>query len=233
MKRMIAMVAILAAAMGCGDDDAPMTNDAGTTDSGTAAVDSGTPVQTDSGTPVQTDGGTMSGDPCTPAEGQGAITTLGCNGAVPGPQENNATFGRCTPGDMSDMFQGSCGAGDICLETVEGAGFCSQVCDPGPAGIGTGGCPTGSRCFAIGDSLAVCFADCNDASECSAENTCDEDGSCFPEFMAPDMDAGMPDMDAGTPDMDAGTPDMDAGTPDMDAGAPEMDAGVPEVDAGE
>lgn len=221
MKRMIAMVAILAAAMGCGDDDAPMTNDAGTTDSGTAAVDSGTPVQTDSGTPVQTDGGTMSSDPC--AATDDFASTVGCNGDPVGPDAPaNAFFGTCTPSDDPMMFRGSCTSERGLCAADEGAteGYCLELCEPSGMQYNTttSTCPSGSRCFTLQADFAICFPDCRSAADCHEGQVCDDEGSC---------------VDEEEPEMDAGTPDMDAGTPDMDAGAPEMDAGVPEVDAGE
>lgn len=151
------------------------------------------------------------GDACE-ATDTNAIDTVGCNGAVPGPQADNAHGGNCTPSDASP--QGSCtDPTHFCDGEAGGVGVCIAACTPSTLTyVSTGGCPTGSRCFDFGGE-AYCYTDCNSGTDC-ASGACDGEGSCV-GTAAPTPDAGPPPPrpDSGpAPTADAGTGGTDAGT---------------------
>lgn len=166
----IALAATLATSAGCGDDDAgdgPADSGVGSdaADLGGSPRDSG--PRPDTGSPA---------DPCS-ADEEGALDTVGCNGAPLGASvAANAFAGGCT---ADDTDQGSCAtAGDVC-DAVDSGGLCVRPCVSGGTYVSTGGCPMGSRCFDFGtDEGAFCYPDCATDADC-VHGVCDEEGACI------------------------------------------------------
>jgi len=88
---------------------------------------------------------------------------------------------------------------------------CVAVCPMADTYVSTGGCPTGSRCFTFSD-IAICFRDCNSASDCFPGEMCDGEGSC----VQVSDDGGVPSTDGGAP-ADGSVP-TDGGALDASAG---------------
>lgn len=111
-------------------------------------------------------------DPCLLDFYADGTDTIGCNGPLPGPQPANSYGGSCTgtvdPGTCTDPNAICFGNPGICTIPCAIAG--EEVY------ISTSTCPTGSRCFNLGNN-GYCFPDCNSGADCSTA-TCDEDGSC-------------------------------------------------------
>lgn len=201
--------------MGCSVEEPDVDSGAGGTDAGpSTGTDAGPSTGTDSGPMTGTDAGPS--DSCA-ASDTDAISTVGCNGGIYGSTEmDNQIGGACTP-DGTPMMPGpgTCTAGAsgtmaICAADEDGAttGRCLYTCPSATDYVSNGACPSGSRCFNLGD-FSLCFRDCNSASDCFADEMCDSEGSCVPV----PMDGGaMMGTDAG-PMMgsDAGVPMADAG----------------------
>ncbi|MEC7522781.1 MAG: hypothetical protein VYE22_23025 [Myxococcota bacterium] len=187
----------LITALGC-DGGETTPEDSGTT----PTPDSGTMMmETDSGTGGPRDSGTTPDDSCA-ASPETATSTVGCNGGLYGSTQNaDQLDGTCTPDGMDPPGAGSCMAsgGDsqpVCIpdEAMPSMGTCVYVCPPDTSSyITTGGCPSGSRCFTLRDDLAICFRDCNTASDCFDGEECDGEGSCVPMAAPPADGGGAPD----------------------------------------
>ncbi len=198
MKKVLMMGACALALAAC-EGNRPMTG----TDAG-GRVDSGS-SGTDSGTPRPDSGG--SGDDCE-ASGDDAISTVGCNGGVLGAARTANDFGGlCTVGDDTNPAGSCTNTNGVCWGAPGGQGICVTTCTPTAANyVSTGGCPTGSRCFDLTDAVgvALCFPDCNSASDCASDN-CDGEGSCVDPEEEPAPDGGTGTPDAGTPAPDGGS----------------------------
>lgn len=193
------MMGACALALAACEGNRPMTG----TDAG-GRVDSGS-SGTDSGTPRPDSGG--SGDDCE-ASGDDAISTVGCNGGVLGAARTANDFGGlCTVGDDTNPAGSCTNTNGVCWGAPGGQGICVTTCTPTAANyVSTGGCPTGSRCFDLTDAVgvALCFPDCNSASDCASDN-CDGEGSCVDPEEEPAPDGGTGTPDAGTPAPDGGS----------------------------
>lgn len=190
----------------CGDDDGASTPDAGRQDAGP--------------------------DRCFTNDPARAAGLVGCNGGIVGARPPNEYGGTCQAQvENPEDPRGTCDEGLVCYRSATSTrGLCLAVCPEPPFErfyTSTGGCPDGSRCFALGP-MSLCFPDCTTDGQCST-GFCDSDSSCAVGTAAIDagpLDAGPLD-DAGDDDgggrVDAGTID-DAGPIDAaphDAGAPD------------
>lgn len=131
-----------------------------------------------------TEGGTNPSDRCS-ATSDNPASTVGCNGGfVMGDPAANAAGGLCTPrmngmeytnGSCTDMMA-FCVPGD--MQTM---GRCFNNCTSTATYVSTGGCPSGFRCFGMGDGMAgTCYRDCDMTHPCPTGQECDEEGSCVP-----------------------------------------------------
>lgn len=142
--------------------------DAGPGMDGGSAPDAGVDAGVDSGC------GVSGGDPCATDEAHSACV-VGCNGPVRGPAANDQFGGYCLIGGPS----GTCAdTNDDCVEMFPmGEGLCLQPCPVAATYSSTGGCPSGSRCYAWDASNGYCFPDCQVNADCTT-GMCFADGSC-------------------------------------------------------
>ncbi|UJR79351.1 hypothetical protein [Sandaracinus amylolyticus] len=198
MARISAVVLLALALVACGDDDGADGVDAGGgTDAG--AIDAG----------PRPDSGGGSGDSC--AEDEDPVATVGCNGWASGTPAANEPGGTCTPGGESDPG-GSCTSATGFCAAEDGAteGTCLAVCTPAATYVSRGECPSGHRCFTLGegeDAIGICFRDCDATHACPTGQECDDEGSC----VDIETDGGVEMTDAGVEMSDAGV-EADAGT---------------------
>lgn len=110
-----------------------------------------------------------------------AIDTVGCNGGfIAGEPAANGPLGTCTVG-TEEMPSGSCttpNAGCFGEDETATTGTCEVLCAPAGTYVTTGTCPTGFRCFTLGEDLGLCFRDCDATHACPTGYECDEEGSC-------------------------------------------------------
>ncbi|MDQ3031670.1 MAG: hypothetical protein M3Y87_04575 [Myxococcota bacterium] len=112
-----------------------------------------------------------------------AASTVGCNGGFDGEPALNGPGGRCTPGGDA-MPPGTCTTDRaICMGDLSGSGegWCVILCDA-PAGyVDAQTCPTGYRCFRMGegiDGFGMCFRDCDAEHACQEGWACTGEGRC-------------------------------------------------------
>ena len=149
-----------------------------------APVDASTPrdssTQTGRDAATAADSGGQSNDSCE-ADDTDAVSTVGCNGGfVSGEPTANGPLSACTVGTEENP-SGSCTAENSgCFGGGEGAttGTCEVLCEPGASYVTTGTCPTGFRCFDLGEEFGLCFRDCDATHACPTDYECDEEGSC-------------------------------------------------------
>ncbi|MCC7541436.1 MAG: hypothetical protein IT379_34785 [Deltaproteobacteria bacterium] len=219
MRRATTMALCVAATVAittCGDDDGPTPVDAGRQDAGP--------------------------DRCLTTDPSEAAGLVGCNGGILGARPPNEYGGTCQAQiENPEDPRGTCDEGLVCYRSATSTrGLCLAICPEPPGGrfyTSTGGCPDGSRCFALGP-MSLCFPDCRAGGDCST-GFCDPDNSCAVGTAPPDAgpdDAGGDDAgddDAGGDDagpLDAG--EGDGGTDDagpLDAGP--LDAGAMDAEA--